>query len=43
MAVALERTSEVVVYEVDEQRQDRLTEIARLKDVDQPTCIQWLP
>ncbi|BGP31241.1 hypothetical protein JCM10296v2_003005 [Rhodotorula toruloides] len=43
MAVALERTSEVVVYEVDEEQQDRLTEVARLKDVDQPTCIQWLP
>ncbi|BGP39148.1 hypothetical protein JCM10450v2_003103 [Rhodotorula kratochvilovae] len=42
LAVPLERTSEVVVYEVPEGREDELHEVARLKGVDQPTCIAWL-
>lgn len=41
--VPLERTSEVVVYEVAQGREDELTEVARLKGVNQPTCAVWLP
>ncbi|GAA6054149.1 hypothetical protein JCM3770_003220 [Rhodotorula araucariae] len=43
LAVALERTSEVVVFEVLEGREDELREVGRLKGVKQPTCVVWLP
>lgn len=43
LAVALERSNEVIVLELDQDKQDEMKEVARVKDVDQPTCIQWLP
>ncbi|GAA5894427.1 hypothetical protein JCM8208_006234 [Rhodotorula glutinis] len=43
LAVPLERTSECVVYEVTKGKEDELKEVARLKGVDQPTCVAWLP
>ena len=39
----LERTSECVVYEVAQGKEDELSEVARLKGVNQPTCVAWLP
>ncbi|GJN89675.1 hypothetical protein Rhopal_002662-T1 [Rhodotorula paludigena] len=43
VAVALERTSEAVVFRIGEgSKGDELVEVARVKDVKQPTCIVWL-
>ncbi|GAA6031193.1 hypothetical protein JCM8097_004054 [Rhodosporidiobolus ruineniae] len=39
MAVALQRTNEVVVYEV---KGKELTEVARVKDIKEPTAVVWL-
>ncbi|GAA5823481.1 hypothetical protein JCM11251_000649 [Rhodosporidiobolus azoricus] len=39
LAVPLQRTNEVVVYEVDGKKLD---EVARVKDIKEPTTIVWL-
>ncbi|GAA5948824.1 hypothetical protein JCM10213_008696 [Rhodosporidiobolus nylandii] len=39
MAVALQRTNEVVVFEAEGKN---LTEVARVKDVKEPTAVVWL-
>ncbi|KAK4055652.1 hypothetical protein OIV83_000198 [Microbotryomycetes sp. JL201] len=38
VAVAAQKTNEIVVFE---RRERELTEVARVKDVQQPTCVIW--
>lgn len=39
LAVALQRTNEVVVFEVEGKK---IAEVARVKDVKEPTAVVWL-
>lgn len=41
LALAAQKTNEVIVYEVSKEGEELLKEVARVKDIKEPTCAIW--